>query len=81
MQINKLLGKLTPAHPDIFPVLEIIREKYNLPEIAPGDYTLVEILGAEDQIDLEAMYHDIETELREILNCYPPKQKVFTNCF
>lgn len=62
MQINKLLGILTPAHPDIFPVLEIIREKYNIPEIAPGDYTLAEILWAEDEIDLEAMYHDIETE-------------------
>jgi len=64
MHINKLLGQLTPAHPDIIPILKTIREKYNLPEIAPGDDTLAEILGGENEIDLKVLHQDIETELR-----------------
>jgi len=50
MQINKLLGKPTPAHPELVPILKAIREKYNFPEIAPGDDTIAEILNSENEI-------------------------------
>jgi hypothetical protein len=65
MQIKKLLGKLTPAHPDFIPILQTIREKYDLPEIVPGDETLAEILGAEAEIDPEILRQDILTALKD----------------
>jgi len=37
MKITKTLGKLTPAHPDLLPILASVRKKYGIPEIAPGD--------------------------------------------
>ena len=73
MQINKLFGKLTPAHPYFSPVIKAIREKYNYPEIAPGDDTLAEILNSEDDIDLEALRQDIETEIRKNPELLPPE--------
>jgi hypothetical protein len=37
MKESELLGKLLPGHSDIFPSIENIRAKYQLPEITPGD--------------------------------------------
>ena len=71
MQINKLLGKLTPAHPDFLPILTSVREKYDIPEIAPGDETLAEIVGADNMPDVEAMRDDIEQELRKVPDFLP----------
>lgn len=71
MREDKLFGKLLPSHPDLLPILQRIREKYNIPEIAPGDETLAEILGAENEIDLEALHQDIESELRKIPELLP----------
>jgi len=34
MKEAELLGKLMPGYPDIFPIIENIREKYQLPEVA-----------------------------------------------
>jgi hypothetical protein len=33
MKESELLGKLMPGHPDVLPILEKIREKYQLPEV------------------------------------------------
>jgi len=71
MREENFFGKLLPSHPDLLPSLQRIREKYNIPEIAPGDETLAEILGAENEIDLEAFRQDIETELRKIPELLP----------
>jgi len=35
MKESELLGKLMPGHPDIFPIIENIREKYQIPEVRP----------------------------------------------
>lgn len=40
MKEAHLLGKLLPSHPDILPILEEIREKYQIPEISPTDNSL-----------------------------------------
>ena len=34
MKVSKILGTLMPSHPDIVPIIENIREKYQLPEVA-----------------------------------------------
>jgi len=74
-------GSLMPSHPYILPVLEVIREKYNIPETAPGDDTLAEILGSENEIDLEALHQDIETELRKNPEFLPPEAKSIYKLF
>jgi hypothetical protein len=79
MEINKLLGKLTPAHPDCIPIIETIRNKYNIPEILPGDETLAEMLGSEAEIDFEAMRADIEKELRQTPDLIPKETQNLIN--
>ena len=37
MKESELLGSLMPGHPDIFPIIENIRAKYQIPEMTPGD--------------------------------------------
>lgn len=76
MLITKALGKLTPAHPDLLPILAFVREKYGIPEIALGDETLAEILGADNMPDVEAMRDDIEQELRKVPDFLPEKAQL-----
>jgi len=66
MLINQALGKLTPAHPGILPILMSILEKYDISEIALGDETLDEIVEAENMLDVEALRDEIKQELRKI---------------
>jgi len=37
MKESKFIGTLLPSHPDLTPIIQAIREKYNLPEISPND--------------------------------------------
>ena len=37
MKETELLGTLMPPHPDILPIIENIREKYQIPEVSPED--------------------------------------------
>ncbi len=37
MKETKFLGTLMPARPDLIPIVEAMRKKYNLPEISPDD--------------------------------------------
>ena len=37
MKEAQLFGKLRPTIPEILPILEDIREKYQIPEIAPSE--------------------------------------------
>ena len=37
MKETKLLGTLMPSRPDLFPIVEQMRAKHNLPEIRPDD--------------------------------------------
>ena len=81
MQINKLFGKLTPVHPDLLPILTAIREKYNFPEIAPGDDALAEILGAEVEIYPDILRQDIITALKDNPDLLPPEAKAIYTLF
>jgi len=37
MKETELVGKLLPGHPDIFLIINTIREKYQIPEVRPED--------------------------------------------
>ena len=37
MKESKLLGSLMPTHPDIAPIIQAIRDKYQIPYKRPGD--------------------------------------------
>jgi hypothetical protein len=37
MNEAELLGELFPSHPDIIPIIQNIREKYEIPEVSPED--------------------------------------------
>jgi hypothetical protein len=43
MKENKFLGALLPSSPDLLPIIQAVREKYNLPEINPDDDSITEI--------------------------------------
>ena len=38
MKETLFLGTLLPSHPDLLPIVQAIREKYNLPEISLGAF-------------------------------------------
>ena len=38
MKESQLLGTLLPSLPDFIPIIQAIREKYNLPEISPDGH-------------------------------------------
>lgn len=65
MKESELLGKLMPGHPDILPIIQKIREKYQIPEVRPED-DIDEILLTRDDIDWEAVRQDIETQVQSV---------------
>jgi hypothetical protein len=54
MKETELLGKLLPGHLDIFPIIENIREKYQIPPVDPED-DIDEILLTRDDIDWDVV--------------------------
>ncbi len=73
MKESKLLGALLPSHPDLVPIIEAVREKYNLPEIFPDDDPIEEIFLGDEIIPLEEFRQDIENRVRENLTFMPPE--------
>jgi hypothetical protein len=52
---SNLFSTLLPSHPDLLPIPQNIREKYNIPEIGPDDDGITEILLNDENIDWQAM--------------------------
>ena len=75
MKEIELLGKLLPGHPDIFPIIQNIREKYQIPPVEPED-DITEILLTRDDIDWDAVKRDIDTQVRDI-PFFDEKQEAF----
>ena len=71
MKEKQLLKSLLPGHRDILPILQEIREKYDIPEIDPEMDDFNEIFYADDQIDWEAVRHDIDELVRAYPNLIP----------
>jgi hypothetical protein len=57
----KLFSSLVPGHPDIQPILQNIREKYDILEISPEDDGITEILLTDEQIDWDAVRQEGRT--------------------
>ena len=64
MKEFELFGHLLPSHPDIFPILQKVREKYQIPEIRPEDDGFIETLLTEYEIDWHEVRQEIEQELK-----------------
>lgn len=64
MKESKLFSLLLPSHPDLLPIIQEIRRKYNFPEVGPDDDGITEILLADKTIDWLAVRQDIETQVR-----------------
>jgi hypothetical protein len=73
MKESEFLGTLLPSHPNFFPIVQSIREKYNLPEISPDDEAIKEIFLGEKIIPLEEFRKEIENCVRENLTFLPPE--------
>ena len=58
------------------PILASVRKKYGIPEIAPGDPTLAEFLGADNMPDIEVIRDEIEQELRKVPDFLPEKAQM-----
>lgn len=61
MKESELLGKLMPGHPDILPIIENIREKYQLPEVDPEGEPIKEIYLVDKLISLEEFLYDLQS--------------------
>lgn len=73
MKENEFLGTLLPSHPDLIPIIEAVREKYNLPEISPDDDPITEIYLGDDIIPLEEFRQEIKNRILENLAFMPPE--------
>jgi hypothetical protein len=72
MKESQLLGTLLPSLPEFIPILQAIREKYNLPEISPEDDPITEIYLGDEIISFEVFRKDIESLVRKNLSFLPP---------
>jgi hypothetical protein len=77
MKETQLLGTLLPSHPDFIPILQAIREKYNLPEISPDDDPITEIYLGDESIPLEEFRQDIENRIQENITSLSPDTTKF----
>jgi hypothetical protein len=54
MQASQFFGTLIPSHPDFQPIIQAIREKYQLPEARPED-DITQVLLTNYEIDWDGM--------------------------
>ncbi len=54
MKEAQFIGSLMPSHPDFQPIIEQIREKYQLPEVDPKGEPIKEIYLGDEITPLEA---------------------------
>ena len=66
MNESELLEKILPGHPDIFPIIENIREKYRIPPINPEDGDITQLLLTNDEIPWETVHQDIDDQVHKI---------------
>jgi len=73
MQESKLLGTLLPSSPDFLPIIQQIREKFQLPEISPGDDPIEEILLDDEPVSLEDFRQEIKAFVEKADDHLPPE--------
>ncbi len=73
MKEAKLLGTLMPTHPDLFPIVEQMRAKYQLPEISPDDDPITEIYLGDRIVPLKEFREEIQMLVQTKTVLLPPK--------
>lgn len=71
MDIAGFLSTILPTHPDILPILNDLRAKYDIPKAEPGE-DLLPILIAEG-LDLESVRADLVHAIRGLSSILPPE--------
>ena len=75
MPARDLLKIISPAHPDIKPIFQEIRKKYNLPEIDSEMDDFNEIFYADNQPNWDNVREDIERLVYAIPDLIPEHTK------
>lgn len=73
MNESKFLGALLPSHPDYKPIIQMVREKYNLPELIPDDDPISEIFLGDEIVSLDEFRQDIRNQILENLEQIVPE--------
>lgn len=74
MQESRLLGTWLPSTPVLHGILDKIRQKYNIPEVLPGNKQLAATLRAErTREEWQAVFDDLEREIRAEIQLLPPE--------
>lgn len=72
MKEAQFLGGLLPSHPDLLPIIEAVREKYNLHKVVADTDPITEIYLGDEFISLEEFRQDIDNRVRKNLEFLPP---------
>jgi hypothetical protein len=72
MKEAQFLGNLLPAHPAIIPIIETLRERYNLHEVNPEEEIIEEIYLGDKIVTLEEFRQEVMNQVLENLdNLFP----------
>ena len=80
MKEAQLFGKLLPTLPPILPIMEEIRDKYQIPEISPQDDSLKFLVQYGLDLDWDKIHGEILEKLKET-DILPEKAKNAYNSF
>jgi len=77
MREAKFFGALMPTHIELQPIIQEIREKYNLPEVDPDGEPIKEIYLDDKEVSLEEFLKDITTLVENKTNFLPPEYATY----
>lgn len=73
MKEAQILGDLLPAHPDLIPIIDAIRNKYGLEEVPLDGDPIEEIFLRDKPVTFEEFHKDIKAHLLENMDFLPPE--------
>jgi hypothetical protein len=71
MKEAKLIGSLLLSHEQFLPILNKIRDKYDIPEISPEDDGITEILLVDEDIDWDEVHQEIKEKINNLDELFP----------
>jgi hypothetical protein len=71
MKESQFIGSLMPSHPDFQPIIQEIRDKYQLPEVDPDGEPLTEIYLGDEVIPLEDFRKELTKLVSERVSYFP----------
>jgi len=73
MKESQFLGTLLPSHPDLQPLIQHLREKYNLHEVFPDEEPITKIFLGDKEIPLPEFRQEIKSLVDELPDFMPPE--------